>query len=97
MYHAGVQAITIAPNTNGLPGLRIAEQIVGALITLGLVAAVATLVISGIVWAAGSHGGNPHKASAGRTGVMVALILGFLCGGADLLVTWAANLGSHVS
>ncbi|MBN9374591.1 MAG: hypothetical protein J0I40_04195, partial [Cellulomonas sp.] len=41
----------ITPNDNGLPGLAVLRQIVGALLTWGLVACVAGLVISVITWA----------------------------------------------
>jgi len=43
----------MSPNPDGLPGLTQLREIVGALLTWGLVACVAGLVISAIVWAVG--------------------------------------------
>ena len=61
----------ISPNNAGLPGLSVLKQIVGALLTWGLVACVAGLVVSVIVWALGHHGGNYSHTSNGKTGVLV--------------------------
>ena len=41
----------VTANQTGLPGLAVVKQIVGALLTWGLVACVAGLVVSVIVWA----------------------------------------------
>jgi len=48
----------ITPNKTGLPGLGTSSQIVGALITYGLIACVAAIVVSAIVWAISHHNGN---------------------------------------
>ena len=45
--------MTITPNDNGLPGISELETIVGALLTVGLIASVPGLVLSAIVWAVG--------------------------------------------
>jgi hypothetical protein len=65
--------VNVSPNTSGLPGISEAENIVGALLTFGLIAALAGLIIAAIVWALGSHSANPHLASRGKTGVLVSL------------------------
>lgn len=62
-----VPSISISPNTNGLPGMAALEQIGGALLTFGLIAAVAGIAISAIAWAVGSHSSNPHVAGRGKT------------------------------
>ncbi|MGC9156430.1 MAG: DUF6112 family protein, partial [Ferrimicrobium sp.] len=41
-------AVNISPNTSGLPGITELENIVGALLTVGLVAAVAGVIVSAI-------------------------------------------------
>ena len=54
-----VSDVNIQPNRTCLPGIASLESIVGALLTFGLVAAVAGIAISAIAWAIGSHSGNP--------------------------------------
>ena len=48
-----VSDVNIQPNRTGLPGIASLESIVGALLTFGLVAAVAGIAISAIAWAIG--------------------------------------------
>jgi hypothetical protein len=83
-----VSDVNIQPNRTGLPGIASLENIVGALLTFGLVAAVAGIAISAIAWAIGSHSGNPHVAGKGKSGVLVALAAAFLIGGATFLVNF---------
>jgi len=91
MFHADPN---ISPNTNGLPGTSEAEKIVGALLTFGLIAAVAGIAIASITWALGSHSANPHLAGRGKTGVVVSCLAALLVGGADILVGFFAHAGS---
>jgi len=83
-----VSDVNIQPNRTGLPGIASLESIVGALLTFGLVAAVAGIAISAIAWAIGSHSGNPNVAGKGKSGVLVALAAAFLIGGATFLVNF---------
>ena len=89
--------INISPNRDGLPGIAALESIVGALLTFGLIAAVAGIAISAIAWAIGSHSGNPHVAGKGKSGVLVALVAAFLIGGANVLVNFFNTQGSNLS
>ena len=86
----------VQPNDDGLPGLSVLKQIVGALLTWGLLACVAGLVISVIVWALGHHQGNYSHASTGKTGVLVAAGGALLIGGANAIVTFFSNLGAGI-
>lgn len=86
----------VTPNTNGLPGIPLLRQIAGALLTVGLVAAVAGIAISAMVWAIGSHSGNPHLASRGKAGVVAAAAAGILIGGADAIVGFFSDAGSRI-
>jgi hypothetical protein len=92
-----VLAPHITPNTNGLPGTSEAEKIVGAMLTFGLIAAVAGVAIAAITWALGSHSANPHLAGRGKTGVLVSCAAALLVGGADILVNFFASAGSSLS
>lgn len=89
---AGVAA-DISPNSNGLPGINSLSNIVGALLTIGLIACVAGLVMAAIVWAIGTHSSNPHLGSRGKTGVLVALVAAMLIGGANVLVDFFVTAG----
>jgi hypothetical protein len=90
-------AVPVSPNSNGLPGTHTAEQMVGALLTFGLIAAVAGIAIAAITWALGSHSANPHLASRGKAGVLVSCGAALLVGGADILVNFFASAGSSLS
>jgi hypothetical protein len=85
----------ISPNDDGLPGVGEAEKIVGALLTFGVIAAVAGLGLSAIVWAVGGNSSNPQLAHRGKSGVLVALVAAVLIGGADVLIQffWHAGAG----
>ena len=87
----------ITPNTTGLPGTSEAEKIVGALLTFGLIASVAGVVIASITWALGSHSANPHLTGRGKTGVLVACLCALLVGGADIIVNFFAAAGGSLS
>jgi hypothetical protein len=84
----------IRPNTNGLPGVSAAEKIVGALLTFGVIASVAGLAISAIVWAVGGHSSNPQMQHRGKSGVLIALVAALLIGGSDVLVQFFTNAGA---
>ena len=86
----------ISPNTNGLPGLGEVRRIVGALLTGGLVACVAGLVISAMVWAVSSNAGNYHGTSKGKTGVLVSAAAAILIGGANAIIGFFAAAGGRI-
>jgi len=86
----------VRPNDNGLPGLRVLQQMVGALLTWGLLACVAGLVVSVIVWALAHHQGNYAHASTGKTGVLVAAGGALLIGGANAIITFFSDLGAGI-
>lgn len=89
-------SVDITPNTTGLPGLTALEKIVGALLTFGLIAAVAGVALSAIAWAVGSHSANPHVAGRGKSGVLVAGAAAMLIGASNTLVTFFTNAGAAV-
>jgi hypothetical protein len=88
--------VNISPNASGLPGINELQNIVGALLTIGLVASVAGLVIAAIVWALGSHSSNPVLAGRGKTGVLVAFAAAALTGGAIVLINFFASAGGQL-
>lgn len=61
-------------------------SVIGALLTIVLIGAVLTLLISAIVWAVSSSAGNPYTAQKARIGVLVALGAAGLSGAG---IAWA--------
>jgi Family of unknown function (DUF6112) len=90
---AGAAGVDITPNTTGLPGVAQLETIVGTLIVVAVIAAVAGLLISATVWAIGNHSSNPQLVSRGKTGVLVAAVAAVLAGGAMLIVNFFFSIG----
>jgi hypothetical protein len=88
--------VNISPNSTGLPGIQELENIVGALLTVGLIASLAGLAISAIVWAVGNHSVNPILAGRGKTGVLVSFIAAALCGGAVTLINFFFGAGGRL-
>ena len=88
--------VGVSPNSSGLPGISELDNIVGALLTIGLIASLAGLVISAIVWAMGNHSVNPSLAGRGKSGVLVAFVAAALTGGAVTLINFFASAGTHL-
>ena len=86
----------ISPNQDGLPGLAVVKSIVGALLTWGLIACVAGLVVSVIIWALAHQQGSYQHASTGKTGVLVAAGGALLIGGANAIVGFFSGLGAGI-
>ncbi len=86
----------ITPNENGLPGLTVLRQIVGALLTWSLVACVAGLVVSVIVWAVARQQGNYGYAFGAKTGVLISAGGALLIGGANAIVALFSGLGGQI-
>ncbi len=88
--------VSVSPNTSGLPGITELQNIVGALLTIGLIGSLGGLVLSAIVWAVGNHSTNPHLAGRGKTGVLVAFVAAALTGGAVTLINFFAGAGAKL-
>jgi hypothetical protein len=91
-----LSSVNVSPNSSGLPGISELENVVGALLTVGLVASLAGLVISAIVWAIGNHSVNPVLAGRGKSGVLVAFVAAALTGGAVTLINFFAGAGAQL-
>jgi hypothetical protein len=88
--------INVSPNSSGLPGIGELENIVGALLTVGLIAALAGLAISASVWAVGNHSANPVLSGRGKSGVLVSFVAAALTGGAVTLINFFAGAGAKL-
>ncbi len=88
--------IDIAPNSSGLPGIAALGQIVGAVMTFGLILSALALILAAIVWGFGANSSNPSLASRGKVGVVVACGAALLCGAAVTLVNFFWHVGQSV-
>lgn len=88
--------INISPNTNGLPGIAQLREVVGAMMTIGLILSVLALIIAATVWALGANSSNPHLAGRGKFGVLVALGAAIVTGASVTLVNFFWNVGQSV-
>lgn len=99
--HTGVATdlglnVNISPNTNGLPGIAQLREIVGAMMTVALIFSVLALLVAAIVWALGANSSNPHLASRGKLGVLVALGAAIVTGASVTLINFFWNVGQSV-
>jgi hypothetical protein len=88
--------VNVSPNSTGLPGISELQNIVGALLTIGLIAALGGLAIASAAWAVGSHSANPILAGRGKTGVLVSFVSAGLTGGAVALIDFFSSAGTHL-
>jgi hypothetical protein len=88
--------IDITPNGTGLPGIEQLRVIVGAVMTLGLILSVLALIVAAMTWGLGANSSNPHLASRGKVGVLVACGAAIICGSAVTLVNFFWNVGQTV-
>jgi hypothetical protein len=88
--------VNVTPNSSGLPGISELQNLVGALLTIGLIAALAGLAISASVWAIGNHSANPALSGRGKTGVLVSFMAAALTGGAVALINFFAGAGGSL-
>ncbi len=91
-----VADINISPNSNGLPGITALQKIVGAVMTVGLILSVLALIVAAVVWAFGSHSANPHLATRGKAGVLIACGAAIITGGAVAFINFFWNVGQGI-
>ncbi len=89
--------VSAKPDANGLPGSEQAEQLVNGLFFYTLLACLAGLLISVIVWVFASRSQNYQHASNGRSGTIIAAAGALVTGAAPALVNFFQQLGSQVS
>ena len=90
------QDVDVHPNPDKLPGGAQIQQILDGLGGWALYAALGGLLVSVIVWALGSFGGNYHAVSRGKTGVLVCSAAAIVAGGAAPIINFFSNLGSQI-
>ncbi|WRS29180.1 DUF6112 family protein [Actinomycetaceae bacterium MB13-C1-2] len=88
--------MNVFPDFGGLSGIDSLSGVVGALLTITLIGAVAALIVSGVAWAFGSATGNYQLAARGRIGVLIALAVAVLAGGGVAVVNWMIHIGQQI-
>ena len=88
--------IDIDPNSDGLPGIDQLREIVGAIMTVGLILSVLALIISAIVWGFGSNSSNPHLSGRGKVGVLISCGAAVICGASVTLIKFFWDVGQSV-
>lgn len=83
------------PDFSALNGSGV-EQVVGALLTIVLVVAVAALIVSGVCWAIGEATGNWQLAARSKVGVFVAVGAAAAAGSAVAYINWLVAVGEHL-
>ena len=71
-------------------------SVIGALLTIILIGAVLTLLVSAIVWPVSSSTGNPYTAQKARVGVFVALGTAALAGAGIAWTNFLLTVGDHI-
>ncbi|MDR2566712.1 MAG: DUF6112 family protein [Bifidobacteriaceae bacterium] len=82
----------MTPDFSAVTGDALAEA-VGALLTVVLVAAVASMVVSAVCWAYGEQQGNWQLAAKGKTGLLTALGAATAAGGAIAWINFLIGVG----
>ena len=97
IYAAGsAWTVNVSPNSTGLPGNNVWDNVTGGLMHWGLIASVVAIVVGSMVWQVAGHGHNPHWASRGRVGALMGAGGALLTGAAPHIVNWAAQAGHSV-
>jgi hypothetical protein len=85
----------MSPDFSALDGTSL-EHAVGALLTIVLIAAVASLVAAGICWAVGAGTGNWQVASKGRAGVFTTIVTAAAAGAGVAWMNWLIAVGQTI-
>lgn len=86
----------VFPDFNGLGGISDLREVIGALLTVTLIAAVLMLIVSAVVWAIASGSGNHNAVLKARAGVLVALGTAVLAGAGVAWANWLIDLGRQL-
>lgn len=82
------------PDFGAVSGSTDLAEIVGALLTFGLLIAVLMLVVSAVSWAIASANGSWQAAAKAKSGLLVATGGATLTGGALAWANWLVDLGA---
>ncbi|MFV0405480.1 MAG: DUF6112 family protein [Propioniciclava sp.] len=90
---ASTLAVTVFPDFDAVGGRELILEVLGALLTIVLVAAVLSLLVSAILWALRSGNGNYRLAATGRVGVLISFGAAGLAGAGTAWMNFLIDLG----
>jgi hypothetical protein len=94
VFVAGASLVTgVGPDFEAVTGSGL-YPVIGALLTITLIMAVAMLVACAATWAVASAVGSWQVTSKARIGVLLAALGAVLSGGALTWINWLIDLGS---
>ncbi|MDR3359374.1 MAG: DUF6112 family protein [Bifidobacteriaceae bacterium] len=85
----------VSPDFTAVTGNTLTE-VVGALLTIVLIASVASLIAAATCWAYGEANGNYQLSAKGKTGVLVALAAAALSGAGVAYVNFLIGVGQRL-
>ncbi|QAY63539.1 hypothetical protein ET495_10090 [Xylanimonas allomyrinae] len=87
---------TVTPDFGAVAAAGDLSAVIGALLTIALTVAVATLIVCSVTWAIAAGTGAWQVTARARTGVLVALGGAALSGGGLAWLNWLLNTGAHL-
>ena len=94
MTNIHVLVAAVGPDFGAVGGSSQLRQIVGSLLTFGLLTAVLMVIVCAASWAVASSSGSWHAASKAKSGLFVALGGAVLTGGALAWANWLLDVGA---
>ena len=87
---------SVGPDFGAVGGSSQLRQVVGALLTYGLIVAVLMVIVCAATWAIASSSGSWQAASKAKTGLFVAVGGAVLTGGALAWANWLLGVGASL-
>jgi len=89
-----MSAHAVRPDFDAVTGTEQMAHLIGGLLTVTLITAVAVLVVAAVAWAIATSTGSWQAAARARVGVLVALAGAILAGGAVTWTNWLLDTGA---
>ncbi len=87
--------LDVTPDFSAVTGNTL-ETVVGALLTIVLIASVASLIATAIIWAYGEANGYYQAAQKGKLGVLIALGAAALSGAGVVWINFLIHVGEQM-
>jgi hypothetical protein len=94
--HVALAKVSAKPDPTGLPGSAQGEQLVNGLYFWALMATLAGLFLSILVYAVANRSGNHHYAQGGKVGILVMGPLAMVAGAGPAIINFFSELGQQV-
>ena len=91
-----IAKVSAKPDPSGLPGSAQGEQLVNGLYFWALMATLAGLFISIVVYAIANRSGNHHYAQGGKMGILLMGPLAMIAGAGPAIINFFSDLGQQV-